>query len=442
LDKTENIISASARITLMGEYLVRCLGCERVQPPHAHTCQNDDSLLRTEYFTKRLNLRDDLSGLWKFYDWLPVKEPLRGSGEKPATYRSEGLARELGLENLYISFSGYWPEREARMTTCSFKDLEAPPTVERILERNDDQVLVVASAGNTARAFAQAASAADLPLVLVVPPTGIERLWIAEKPSDNICVISVKGDYTDAIDFAARLSAHPRFVGEGGARNVARRDGMGIVMLDGVLTMKALPRHYFQAVGSGTGGIAAWEASLRLIEDGRFGQNLPKLHLAQNIPCAPIYAAWTGSKMEEGLCPSGMFDDVLFNRKPPYAVKGGVKDALEETRGEVYGISNQEAKVAQKVFEEAEDIDILPAAAVAVAALQKSVRSGTVEKNDPILLNITGGGVSRAKEELEMFMLNCDIEAEPSALSPASPSSYDDDLLAEVFEILGRGAES
>ncbi len=424
----------------MGEYLVRCLGCERVQPPHALACQNDDSLLRTEYFTKRLTLRDDLPGLWKFIDWLPVREPLRGSGEKPVTYKSEGLARELGLENLYVSFSGYWPERKALMTTCSFKDLEAPPTVERMIERDDDQVLVVASAGNTARAFAQAASAANQPLILVVPQTGLDRLWIAERPSDEICVISVNGDYTESIDFAERLAAHPGFVGEGGARNVARRDGMGVVILDGALSMGALPKHYFQAVGSGTGGIAAWEASIRLIEDGRFGRHLPKLHLAQNSPCAPIYAAWTGSKMEMGSCPNGMVDDVLFNRKPPYAVGGGVKEALEETAGEVYAISNQEAKEAKKLFEELEDIDILPAAAVAVAALQKAVRAGTVEKKDLVLLNITGGGVSRAEEELEMFMLKGDIKAEPSALSSASPSSYDDELLAEIFEILGLRA--
>jgi cysteate synthase len=425
---------------IMGEYLVRCLGCGGVQPPHALACQNDDSLLRTEYFTKRLTLRDDLPGLWKFYDWLPVKEPLRGSGEKPVTYKSKGLARELGLENLDESFSGYWPERGARMTTCSFKDLEAPPTVERMIEREDDQILVVASAGNTARAFAQAASAARLPLILVVPATGLDRLWICEKPSDSICVISVNGDYTEAIDFASRLAERPRFVGEGGARNVARRDGMGVVMLDGVISMKALPKHYFQAIGSGTGGIAAWEASIRLIEDGRFGRHLPKLHLAQNSPCAPVYAAWTGSKMETGRCPDGMYDDVLYNRKPPYAVGGGVKEALEETSGEVYGISNQEARLAQKIFEESEDIDILPAAAIAVAALLRAVRSGTIEKNDLILLNITGGGVSRAKEELDMNLLKCDIKAEPSALSSASPSSFDTDLLAEIFEILGRRA--
>ncbi len=76
----------------------------------------------------------------------------------------------------------------------------------------------------------------------------------------------------------------------------------------------------------------------------------------------------------------------------------------------------------------------MPAAAVAVAALQRAAASGSVEKKDLILLNITGGGVSRAKEELDMFMLRSDIEAEPSAHTSASEYG----LLAEIEEILGR----
>ncbi|MHC1631032.1 MAG: cysteate synthase [Methanotrichaceae archaeon] len=414
----------------MGEYLVKCLSCGSVQPPYALTCQNDDSLLRTEYFARQLTLRD-VPGLWKFYDWLPVKKPLSRVGEKPITYKSRGLSKELGLDNLYISFSGYWPEREAHMPTCSFKDLEAPATMERIIERDDNPVLVVASVGNTARSFAQVASAAGLPLVLVVPSADVYRLWITETLSDSICVVSVNGDYNDAIDLGGKLASQPGFVSEGGARNVARRDGMGVVMLDGVLTMKTLPDHYFQAVGSGTGGIAAWEAALRLIEDGRFGQKLPKLHLAQNDPCAPIYAAWSGSDLN-GQCPKGMYDDVLFNRTPPYNVKGGVKDALESTDGVVYAITNRNASEAQNLFEEFEEIDILPAAGIAVAALQQAVNSGAIKRDEHVLLNITGGGFSRLKEERDLNILKCDLNVKPSGLSS------DADLLTSIQEVLGR----
>ena len=48
---------------------------------------------------------------------------------------------------------------------------------------------------------------------------------------------------------------------------MARRDGMATTVL-AVTHIGRIPDYYFQAVGSGTGAIAAWEANLRLIEDG------------------------------------------------------------------------------------------------------------------------------------------------------------------------------
>jgi cysteate synthase len=104
-----------------------------------------------------------------------------------------------------------------------------------------------------------------------------------------------------------------------------------------------------------------------------------------------------------------MFDDVLFNRKPPYAIPGGVRDALQETGGEVYGITDGQAKEAKKLLEESEEIDILNAAAVAVAALCRAAGDGAVKPEDTILLNITGGGVSRMKENHDLQMLRPQI---------------------------------
>ena len=73
------------------------------------------------------------------------------------TYKSKGLAAHLGLENLYITFNGYYPAIGAHMTTCSFKETEAYSVCARI-DENEKRVLVVASAGNTARAFAKVCS--------------------------------------------------------------------------------------------------------------------------------------------------------------------------------------------------------------------------------------------------------------------------------------------
>lgn len=391
----------------MGEYLLRCVSDGSVQPPYSLSCPSDSSLLRAEYKSRQLEIKD-LPGIWRFIDWLPVKGIIKKAIGRPVTYKSQGLAEELDLENLYISFNGYWPEKDARLPTCSFKDLEAPPTMQMLLERGEKLSLVVASAGNTARAFAHIASLTGQSLVLFVPEKSLERMWTIVPPG-RITLIAVKGDYLDAIQIAEKVQSQKGFTPEGGARNIARRDGMGTVMLDAAITLGRTPDHYFQAVGSGTGGISAWEASIRLKDDGRFGSGLllPRLHLAQNIPNAPIYYAWNDLLPEP--FQEDMFDDVLFNRKPPLDMPGGVKDALRATDGMVYGITDREASQARALFEQSEDIDILNAPAVAVAALQKARETKTVSSDDIILLNITGGGMARLREEHTRYMLQPDV---------------------------------
>ena len=393
----------------MGKYLLRCVSDGSVQPAYSLSCPHDNSLLRADYQARQIEPKR-LPGIWRFIDWLPVNGIIAEAEGAPVTYKSQGLAHELGLENLYISFNGYWPERGAKMPTCSFKDLEAAPTMQTLMERGDRPTLVVASAGNTARAFAHVAFLTGQPLILFVPEKALARMWTTVPAgtdtgtsTSNVTLIGVLGDYYDAIQIAEKVQSLPGFVPEGGARNIARRDGMGTVMLDGALSLGKIPQHYFQAVGSGTGGISAWEAALRLNKDGRYGSYLPRLHLAQNIPNAPIYYAWKGE--EPMPTKSEMFDDVLFNRKPPYAIAGGVKDALQETQGEVYAVTDSQAKEAKKLFESSEEIDILNAPAIAVAALQQAARAGSVQSKDIILLNITGGGMARIKEEHTLHRL-------------------------------------
>ncbi|MDG6242905.1 MAG: cysteate synthase [Methanolobus sp.] len=389
----------------MDKYNVKCLLCGEVHDPYAQSCKRgDDSLLRTHYTAKQLIPRD-MPGIWRYYEWLPTGGIIEEGSGRTVTYRSKGLASALGLDELWIAFNGYWPEKQAYLMTCTFKDLESFPTMQRLREQEEKRIMVVASAGNTARAFAHVCSITGQPLLLVVPAQSAHRLWTLHDDNHSICLVTVEGDYFDAISLAGDIASREGFVNEGGAKNVARRDGMATVMLDAVLTSKSLPDHYFQAVGSGTGGISAWEASMRLLEDGSFGSTLPKLHLGQSLPCAPLYSMWHGIDAVDPECPGGMYDDVLFNRKPPFAVRGGVRDALEATGGTLYAVSNKEASRAQELFEDCEGIDINRAAAVAIATLVQALEAGNISPDERIVLNITGGGQKRLMQDHELKQL-------------------------------------
>jgi len=366
---------------------------------------SEPSLVRAVYQNKQFTIDNKKEGFYKFSNWLPICRTLENSAPT-VTYKSTGLAKALGLSNLYISFSGYWPEKGAKMTTCSFKETEAYSVCARFIPEKD-RIMVVASAGNTARAFARVCSENSIPLVVCIPEDNIDALWF-EKPLAK-CVKIVctpkNTDYFDAIDLANKICKSPRFFEEGGAKNVARRDGMATTLLSAVSVIGRIPDYYFQAIGSGTGTIAVWEANLRLIEDGRFGNHKMRLIPSQNYPFTPMYDAWkAGSR---ALLP---FNDdeardkalqikakVLSNRRPPYSVPGGLFDALTDTKGDIEYANNQESEEACELFKKTEGIDIYHASGIAIAGMIKSINSGKVDKDKVVMLNITGGGEERFK---------------------------------------------
>lgn len=375
--------------------------------------ESQAALVRAIYEKKQLDVKDDSHGLFKFSDWLPIHKTIEGS-YAPITYKSEGLAKELGLANLYITFSGYWPERGIKMRTCSFKETESYSVCSR-LEKEEKRVLVVASAGNTARAFAQVCSDNKIPLLLSVPEDNLNALWFDAPLNDCVKLIVSKsgGDYFDAIHLSNIACEMDDFFAEGGAKNVARRDGMATTMLSAATHIGEIPEYYFQAVGSGTGAIAAWEANLRLIEDGRFGNRKAQLMVSQNSPFHPIHDAWKQDSRalldfddDEARRQVEIIDaKVLSNRKPPYSLAGGLYDAMKDAGGDVLLATNEEARKAAQVFLESEGNDIHPAAAVATATLINAVKEGKVEKDSLMMLNITGGGEEKFKSENDLFFL-------------------------------------
>ena len=373
------------------------------------------SMVRPVYEKKQLIVREgkDL-GLYRYADWLPIRTMLQNPSE-PITYKSEGLAKRLGLNNLYITFNGWWPERNARMTTCSFKEMEAYSVCARLGDDLKDKVLVVASAGNTARAFAKVCSENNIKLLLCVPQDNIKALWFDKPLNPCVKLITTESgsDYFDAINLSNVVCEMDGYLAEGGAKNIARRDGMSTTMMSATTFIGRTPDFYFQAVGSGTGAIAAWEANLRFIEDGRFGTNKARLMVSQNKPFVPMYDAWRADS--RALLPydadqarkdaAEICAPVLSNRKPPYGLAGGLYDALKDTNGDIFAVSNDEANAAKALFEETEGIDIYHAAAVATASLQQAIDKGVVKTDDVVMLNITGGGESRFMAEHDIHYL-------------------------------------
>ncbi len=391
----------------------------------------EPSLVRAVYANKKFNPRDDLSGIYKYADWMPIRRILKNSCA-PVTYRSRGLAKFLGLENLYVTFSGYNPRKGARFNTCSFKETEAFTVCAR-MPKKEDRVLIVQSAGNTARAFAQICSDNDIPVVICIPEDSKHDLWFHKKLDRCVKLLAVPHgcDYYDAIRLGEKLARNPRFFLEGGAKNVARRDGMGTTILSCVEQMHRIPDAYFQAVGSGTGAIAAWENAERLAEDGRFGENNMRVYVAQNTPFTLIHDSWQARSRalaeldpEEGRHKAEIIlAKVLANRQPPYGLAGGVFDVLEKSHGDTFAVTNDDIMYWLLQFRNLEGIDLLPASCAAVHALAQATKEGKVRKDEYIMLNCTGGGTLGSMSKGYVFK-------EPDLV--LSPDLPEEELIAAV----------
>ena len=94
----------------------------------------------------------------------------------------------------------------------------------------------------------------------------------------------------------------------------------------------------------------------------------------------------------------------------------------------MFAVTNSEAEEAQRLFLETEGVDIYSASGVATYSLMQAVRDGQVQKDDVVMLNITGGGEKHFKQERQVWNL------EPSLVFPidADPKAVLEDV-ANLF---------
>ncbi|MCL2043120.1 MAG: cysteate synthase [Treponema sp.] len=411
---------------MKNNYKLKCLATNEILADDGLLLANPaaaaPALMRSDYDSKTLQIRKDLPGIFRYFDWLPVNREIH-SDSAPVTYASKGLGKTLGLDRLYITFSGYWPDIGVSMTTGTFKECEAYAVCARLPA--DSGTLVLASAGNTARAFMKVASDNHINAVIVIPERGLGNLWSLKEINPCVKIVAVSGnaDYSDAIKTANTIATMDGFINEGGAKNVGRRDGMGTTVLSAAETIGEIPDYYFQAVGSGTGAIAAHEANLRLSASGAFSRKMMRLIVSQNLPFIPMVQAW--KQKSRDIAPmdeeeakrqlSAIDAKVLSNRQPPYGITGGLFDALVESDGDIDAVDNDAIRNAQEMFFKLEGWDICPESGVALASLIKRAQDGLIDKNAVVMLNVTGGGMEALAKARQFVMAKPNLTVDKDA---------------------------
>lgn len=396
-------------------YSLRCVRCgwqtsDRSYILHCPDCGRE-AFLRTQFHDVGVDCGGDEADFYSFRSWLSFDPLSVGRELRIGCVRAGNLGSELGLTNLWLLLSCYCPQYGADLPTGTFKGLEALGVFSRVFAETD-KTLIISSAGNAGVAFLEIGASLGKPAVVVVPEVSARYMMVSSEPSGDAPLLICLRDayYPDAIKFVDSVIDRfsDRMVREGGAFNVARRDAMAIPVHRAIRAIGRIPDHYFQAVGSGTGAIAAMEAVSRLVDGKVCPPGRMRLHLVQNDPFTPMVDAFKSGEREVAPMGDAEIHDrlsrthasMLSNASPPYGLAGGVHDCLVESGGQMYAVGNDAAVEAGELVRHHFSFVPCPEACVAMAGLIQARSSGAIGRDDVVLLHVTGGGWEQSVKEL------------------------------------------
>lgn len=393
---------------------LRCRECSREFPKQAlYVCEYCFGSLEAVYDydgIKKVLTRDKIlkgpKSLWRYRELLPIDgEPTVGfySGFTPLV-RSENLAKELGMKELYIK------DDSVCHPTYSFKDRVVAVALSRARELGFDTV-ACASTGNLANSVAANAARAGFKRYIFIP-SNLERTKILGSLVYSPNLVAVNGNYDDVNRLCSEIANKYRW----GFVNINLRayyaEGsktMGYEIAE-QLGWRA-PDHIVAPAASGSLITKIWKALKEFEKLGLLqGKVQTKIHCAQPEGCSPIATAiQANAEVIKPVKPSTIAKSLAIGNPADgyYA-----KDVVVRDSGGYAGIvSDHEIREGIKLLARTEGIFTETAGGVTVATAKKLIEQGRIPKNESVVLAITGNGM-KTQEAIQ------DVVGEPSLIDP------------------------
>lgn len=346
--------------------------------------------------------------LWRYKELLPVESDTSivdiGAGFTPLL-NADNLAKKFGLKEVYLKNDSVNP-------SFSFKDRPASVALSKAVEFGSPAV-GCASTGNLSGAIASHAAKAKLPSFIFIPE-GLEISKISQTLSYGARVIEVKGTYDDANRLATEiaLSSNIAFA------NINVRpyyvEGSKTLAFEACEQLGwEPPDHVIVPTASGAMLNAIWRGFGELEKVGLIDGWDTRISTAQAGGCSPIVQALLEGK-----------DEIKPVEKPETLVKslaiGDPADgyyalqAIRKTRGTGRAPSDEETLEGVRLLAKTEGIYTEPAGGTVIATLKSLAEDGEVDKDERIVLYITGNGLktqeSLAKGLPEPYRIGPSVE--------------------------------
>ena len=362
-----------------------CSACGKVLLPRYDLTAAGRALTREALVGRQANL-------WRYAEVLPLRDSANivslGEGWTPLLPANR-LGRTLGCSRLLVKDEGLNP-------TGSFKARGMSVAVSRAKELGA-KILATPSAGNAGSALATYAARAGLPAYVFMP---------VDAPTIN---------QVQCVALGAQLFLVRGLIGDCG--RIVRREAPGRVWFDlstlrepyraeGKKTMGfelaeqlgwRLPDVIVYPTGGGTGIVGMWKAFAELETLGWIDARRPRMISVQSSGCAPIVRAfeanlvhaepWTGARtIAAGLRVPAAIGDYL------------ILDAIRRSNGAAVAVEDAAMRDEMLVVAQTEGLFVSLEAAATVAGLRQLVANGTIDRDEQIVLFLTGSGLLNPDE--------------------------------------------
>ncbi|TET19809.1 threonine synthase [Candidatus Bathyarchaeota archaeon] len=366
--------------------ILRCTQCSatlKLYPPR-YKCEKCGGLLEYTLDFKQLRgikLAGALS-FWKYKQLLPeVKNTVTlGEGGTPL-HKATRLSKKLGLSAVYL-------KDETRNPTNSFRDRCAALMVSNALDLKYNS-MVCASNGNLGASSAAYCAKSGLTCHIIVPKL-VDMGKLAQMLIYD-AILDEHGEIVDdAIERAESLATETGWYQATAELNPLVIEAQKTIAYE-VAEQFGVPDWFVVSMGGGGIIYSIWKGFKELQMLGKV-ETLPKMVGVQAHGCAPIVNAHLKSKSEPTVVhkPSTHALGILV-RNPLNGI--WALKALTESKGIAVSVSDSEIFTAEQKIARLEGIFAEPASSATIAALEKMVAQGTINKKDSVVCLITASGL-------------------------------------------------
>ena len=373
---------------------LKCRECGKTYPKEAiYVCEYCFGSLEVDYdyealkkVVSRNRIASGPKSLWRYRDLLPIDgEPAVGfySGFTPLV-RADRLAEEFGVKELYIK------DDTVCHPTWSFKDRVVAVALSKAKELGFDTV-ACASTGNLANAVAAHSAWSNLKCFIFIP-NDLEQAKVLGTLVYSPNLVTVKGNYDDVNRLSSEIAAKYRwafvninirpYYAEG-----SKTFGFEIAEQLGWRT----PGHLICPAASGSLLTKIGKGFKELEKLGLIDSVKTRLHCAQPEGCSPIAdAILTRADAIRPVKPKTIAKSLAIGNPADgyYA-----RDAVLASGGSAGVVNDEEIREGIKLLARTEGIFTETAGGVTVAVAKKLIANGIIQKNESIVIAITGGGL-------------------------------------------------